>query len=289
MKSVNAASELAAQMGKSGVAEIKIADFDFDLDKDGKIDAFEQKVKNALMAADTDGSGTLTPAEFVSVLKDMAEGEKKRAGLAKQVTGLSLLATFLLVILSVVSILGAVVGGESIKESHVSGANSVTPSVMTDTSGATLGIAAATQEHGMWDLPTLSIPVLSEFKALQLYIDMTTSAEVAGWTVASTRPTTMYKKAANQLVMVTAEGFKINIDSTTKTGTILMDGATYPISDEPPPESSDSTRRQLTELLDPPNAAKPTRRRRLRRGGLSTQGRFNMAAGSNDNLTGDGR
>ena len=116
-------------------------------------------MKNALKAADANGSGTLTTAEFVAVLKDMAEGEKKRASLSKQVTGLSILIVFLLVILSAVSILGAVVGGESIKGSHVSGS-----SVMTDTSGEAVGIATAVEQHGLWDLPTLSIPVLGNFR-----------------------------------------------------------------------------------------------------------------------------
>ena len=160
---------------------------------------------------------------------------------------------------------------------------------MTDNSGEAVGSAAAVEQHGIWDLPTLSIPILGNFRNLQLYIDMTADVDVAGWTAASTRPATMYKKAAHQLVMVTSEGYKINIDSTARTGTIVMDGVTYPISDEPPPDTSDSTRRKLTELMDPPHAAKPTPRRRLRRGGLETQGSFTMTAGSNDNLTGDGR
>lgn len=285
MKSVQAASELVETISKTAQAEIKISDFDLDLDKDGKVDAFEQKVKNALYAADTDNSGTLTPAEFVSVLKEMVESEKKRASLAKQVTGLSVLTVLLLVVLTVVSIVGAVVGGNSIKESHVSGL-----SVMTDKAGEPVGSAIAIEEHGLWDLPTLSLPVLGNFKELELYIDMTADADVAGWTVASTRPSTMYKKAATQLVMVTPEGYKISIDSAAKTGTIVMDGVTYPIADEPPPAAADSTRRKLAELMVPPEAAPPTLgRRRLRRGGLSTQGSFTMTAGSNDNLTGDGR
>ena len=55
---------------------IRIADFDFDLDKDGKVDPFEKKVLTSLKAADTDGSGTLTPLEMMSVLKQMADSNK---------------------------------------------------------------------------------------------------------------------------------------------------------------------------------------------------------------------
>eukprot|EP00966_Prymnesium_polylepis_P143332 3308625-Prymnesium_polylepis.2 len=78
--------ELASQ--RAG-AEIRIADFDFDLDKDGTVDPFEQKVRQALHAADTDGSGTLSPAEFIGVLKTMASTEKEKSSLGRKVTLLS--------------------------------------------------------------------------------------------------------------------------------------------------------------------------------------------------------
>ena len=110
--SVAAAEQLASEVASRPTgAQIKIADFDFDLDKDGKIDPFEQKVKNALMAADTDGSGTLTPAEFVSVLKGMAATEKENKALGRKVVGLSCLVVLLIGALTGVSIVGAVVGG----------------------------------------------------------------------------------------------------------------------------------------------------------------------------------
>ena len=84
-----AAEQMAAEIDTTSNARIKIADFDFDLDKDGKVDQFEQRVSNALRAADTDGSGSLTPAELVSVLKDMAATEKANKTLGRKVMGLS--------------------------------------------------------------------------------------------------------------------------------------------------------------------------------------------------------
>ena len=53
-----------------------IDDFNFDLDKDGHVDPFELKVLAALKAADTAGSGTLTTAQFVKVLRGVAATEK---------------------------------------------------------------------------------------------------------------------------------------------------------------------------------------------------------------------
>jgi hypothetical protein len=275
---VNEANKVAASVG----GQIKISDFDFDFDKDGKVDAFEQKIQNALKAADTDGSGTLTQAEFVSVLRQMADTEKQNKNLGKKVTALSVLSVVLLLLLTAVSVVGAVVGGNSIKESHVDGTR-----VMTDKTGEAVGVATAVEAHGLWTLPTLSVEVLGNFKTLMFYIDMTANPEVGTWSVASTRPTTMYKKSAEKLVLVTSEGFKITVDSKAKVGSIEMSGVSYPIAEEAPPTS----RRSLQALMDPEPAegAPPMRRRRLRRGGLSTQGSFTMTAGSNDNLTGDGR
>ena len=68
----SAAVEPAAGRGE---AAIKIADLaaDGDLNKDGKIDAFEKVAIQAIQAADTDGSGYLTGQELLNVMRTLVE------------------------------------------------------------------------------------------------------------------------------------------------------------------------------------------------------------------------
>ena len=100
-------------------SEIKIADFNFDIDGDGKIDEFERKVQTAFQAADTDKSGTLTPIEMLGIMRHMSEGEKVKKRQGRTIFALAGLAGLLVLMLGAVSITGAVVGGEAIKESKV--------------------------------------------------------------------------------------------------------------------------------------------------------------------------
>ena len=97
---------------------IRIADFDFDLDKDGTTDEFEKKVLRELQAADADGSGELTPQEMVAVLRKLASTAKENKRLGRQVSGLACLVVLLIGALTGVAIVGSMVGGEAIKESR---------------------------------------------------------------------------------------------------------------------------------------------------------------------------
>ena len=100
-------------------SQVRIADFSFDVNGDGVLDPFEKKIKEAFHAADTDGSGTLSPAEMLTIMRQMYEGEKAQKRMGRTIWGLSGLVVLLIVALTGVSIAGAVVGGEAIKESKV--------------------------------------------------------------------------------------------------------------------------------------------------------------------------
>ena len=73
----------------------------------------------ALRAADTDGSGELTPAEMVTVMRGMAEAHKTNKRLGKQIWVLLGLIFLLVGALVGTSVSGAILGGELIKDSKV--------------------------------------------------------------------------------------------------------------------------------------------------------------------------
>ena len=54
--------------------EIRISDFNFDINGDGNLDAFEKKVMAAFKAADKDNSGTLTPVEMLEIMRRFGFG-----------------------------------------------------------------------------------------------------------------------------------------------------------------------------------------------------------------------
>ena len=100
-------------------SQIAINDFSFDIDGNGELDPFEKKLKAMFHAADTDGSGTLSPAEMLTIMRQMYEGEKAQKRMGRTIWGLSGLVVLLIVALTGVSIAGTVIGGEAIKESKV--------------------------------------------------------------------------------------------------------------------------------------------------------------------------
>ena len=99
--------------------EIRIADFNFDINGDGNLDAFEKKVAAAFKAADKDNSGTLTPVEMLEIMRHMSESAKAAKRMGRTIMGLAGLVVLLILTLGGVSVAGAVVGGEAIKESKV--------------------------------------------------------------------------------------------------------------------------------------------------------------------------
>ena len=100
-------------------SEIRIADFNFDINGDGTLDPFEKAVMKAFKDADRDGSGTLTAVEMLDIMRKMAEGKKAEKRMGRSVMGLIALVFMLIIALVGVSISGAMVGGEAIKESKV--------------------------------------------------------------------------------------------------------------------------------------------------------------------------
>jgi hypothetical protein len=265
---------------------IKISDFDFDLDKDGKVDPFEGKVLSALKAADTDGSGTLTPAEMVTVLRGMAATEKANTRLGRTVMALFCLVVLLIAALVGVSVAGAVVGGEVIKESKIPDCSDPTVGANEDKcnpSKLTRVGAVESFLESIFDLPTVPTNQLAYMRDVTFYIDMTASATVGGAVEATYKLAGAHKRSDTQAWLSTTNGHTIYLDATAKTGTITMDGATYPISATMP-----TSGRRLETMPDAPMANLVTGKQLARGhaerrmlsfgGGLMTSGSFSAMA-----------
>jgi len=271
-------------------SEIKIADFNFDVDGDGKIDEFERKVQTAFQAADTDKSGTLTPIEMLGIMRHMSEGEKVKKRQGRTIFALAGLAGLLVLMLGAVSITGAVVGGEAIKESKVP--NCDDPSV-TDNRCSVGNIVHTGSIESFYPtifaLATGATNQLAYLKDLTMYVDMTSDPAIGGAVEATFKVAGAYKRTETTVYIVTTNGYKIALHADTNTGTITMDGATFPVLDTPPStggrrlETSGAqaavletkTARQMAEVHE--------ERRKLFNGALMTSGSFTMmAAGTGD-------
>ena len=79
--------------------EIRIADFNFDIDGDGNIDPFEKKVMAAFKAADKDNSGTLTPVDMLEIMRKMADSSRAYKRMGRTIWGLVALVALLVVAL----------------------------------------------------------------------------------------------------------------------------------------------------------------------------------------------
>jgi len=272
--------ELASQ--RAG-AEIRIADFDFDLDKDGTVDPFEQKVKQALHAADTDGSGTLSPAEFIGVLKAMASTEKEKRSLGRKVTLLSGLVVLLIGALVGVSIVGAVVGGDSIKENRNPDCSDGAANPRCQPGGLVRVGSVESFVPSIYALPSMPTNQLAYLRDVTAFIDMATNTEIGGAVEATFKLAGAYKRSNSEVHLVTTNGYTISLNATAKTGTIAMGGSTYPVL-EAPPSGGRRLETEETSIGDTLSAKQLAEHHENRRvlgdwgGALMTSGSFTLMA-----------
>jgi len=267
-------------------SEIRIADFNFDINGDGCLDPFEKKVMAAFKAADRDNSGTLTPVEMIEIMRSMAESEKTKKRMGRTIFALIGLVVLLVLALVGVSITGAIVGGETIKESKVP--SCADPEVSDPRCSANNVVHTASVESftpSIFALPTASTNQLAYLKDLTMYVDMSSDPAVGGAVEATFKVAGAYKRADTTAYVVTTNGYKIALHSDSQTGTISMDDTTFPVLDTPP---SSGGRRLETSAEAPMLETKTARqmaqahesRRKLFQGALMTSGSFTMMAAS---------
>ena len=124
---------------------------------------------------------------------------------------------------------------------------------------------------------------------MTFYVDMTASAAVGGPVEATFKVAGAYKRSDTQAYLRTTDGSTIFLDAEARTGTLTLDGATYPVSEEEP--TTEGGRRLATAGADAPAVATVTARQLAERhaqkrrrelsfnGALMTSGSFTMMAG----------
>jgi hypothetical protein len=229
--------------------EIRIADFNFDINGDGDLDPFEKKVMAAFKAADKDESGTLTPVEMLEIMRGMAESSKAAKRMGRTIMGLSGLVVLLILTLGGVSIAGAVVGGEAIKESKVPDCSDPKVTDKRCDPGNLVSVGQVESfTDSLFDLTSAPINQLSYLREVSFYIDLTADAQVGGAVEATYKVAGAFKRTNNKLFLETTNGHTISIDAASKTASINMNGVSYPVHQTDPTASSGG--RKLETLVD---------------------------------------
>ena len=271
-----------SELKEARAGGIPISSLNPDSDGDGKVEKWEVEVYNRIKDADADRSGSINVKELFGVIKGAAESDRQKR-VFRRLFGVSVL-----VILALVGSMLAmgVVAGEAVKESHVPDCSDPSNAdAARCASGALVRVGEVESfVDSIFDLPGVPTEQLAYLRDVTLYVDMTAAAGVGGAVEATFKLAGAYKRSTTQCTLLTTNGFAISLDQTAQTGSIVMDGSTYPVS-----ASAPATGRRL-ETHDTPMAAtlsakqlahKHDERRKLSFGGaLITSGSFTMMASS---------
>jgi len=209
-------------------AGISIKSLNPDTDGDGKVEKWESEVYERIKDADEDKSGSISVKELFGVIKGAAESDKQKRLFMR------LFGVAVVVILALIGcMLGmGIVAGEAIKESHVK--SNGRGSVMTSVNGDLVTVGQAMEAHTIWDMPYYTTQQLGQVTFMDIAVDMNTNPDVNDWTAAAFRPTGMYFKGTDELVLTTPEAYEMHINGQTQTGYIKMGTNTFPISNQVP-------------------------------------------------------
>jgi len=246
------------------------------------IDAFGHDSIGAVMYKyDKNGDGVFSVSEVREIVHDVVA----QRSLNKQLKKFLLLMFFIVIIvvgaLVGSSVTGAVIGGESIKEAKVPDC-SKGDDPRCDPGNVVHTAPVESFVSSIFDLPAVPTEQLAYLRDVTMYVDMSAAA-VGGAVEATFKLAGAYKRSDTQAYLVTANGYTIELDGANKVGSIEMDGAKYPVSEEPPtagrklettpfaPMAATKSGRQLAEHHE--------QRRELYFGGsLMTSGSFTMHA-----------
>jgi hypothetical protein len=235
---------------------------------------------------DKDGNGIFDLEEVRNIVRDIQAEQKKSKQLGRAVMALFLLVIILIGALVGTAIAGAMIGGEAIKEAKVPNCDG--PDAPATCAEGNL-VRTGTVESfypSVFQLATAKTEQLAQFKDLTFYVDMTADTSIGGAVEATFKVAGAYKRDDNTVYVVTTNGYKVALHADSATGTITMDGTTFPVLDEPPAGG-----RRLETAADPPIlktvtarqlAVKHSERRQLGSfsGALMTSASFTMMAAS---------
>ena len=236
---------------------------------------------------DKDGNGIFDLNEVRAIVHDIQAEQKKSKQLGRAVMALFLLVIVLIGALVGTAIAGAMIGGEAIKESKVPNCDG--PDAPASCGEGKLVRTGSVESYypNIFELATAKTEQLAKFKDVTFYVDMSADTSIGGAVEATFKVAGAYKRDDKTVYLVTNNGYKVVLDADTDTGTITMDGTTFPVLDAPPAGG-----RRLETAADVPIletvtarglAEHHTERRKLFNGALMTSGSFTMmAAGGGD-------
>jgi len=247
--------------------------------EDGVIDAIEE----VMMKYDKDKNGTFSIAEVKTIVTDFQAKSQQVKNLKK------VLVVGFLISVAVCAVLFSMMfaSNEAAKENHTKNG------MMVDLDSNPVQVDTVVSEAYLWDLPRVPLQYFKKMEALSIFIDVSNHASLpAGIYESSFKISSASKLTDDVMYLRTYEGYMINIDRTSKTGTIDMDGHKFPIYDESKKRRLSGTSSPHSVCSDGDDVCFPRRRwggaadehgRRLGFGGaLMTSGSFTMMAGAID-------
>lgn len=149
-------------------------------------------------------------------------GEKKKVKNLSRVVG-GLILILLLALASIFAV--ALLAGEAIKESHVTGGT------MTSKKGGAVQVDGVKAATTIWDLPAVATNNLAKMKEVTFFVDLTNKQNAGGWAEASYKVAGVFKVSSSYATLVTTSGEELTINRATQTGVLYTGGNSYPISD----------------------------------------------------------
>lgn len=173
---------------------------------------------------DTNGDGNFSIDEVRDIVHDV-QSQKSKVKMLKSFVAI----LTLLVIVAFGAIFGvSLAAAEASKESHVTGG------VMTSTTGVPVATSPVESfSDSIFDLPQAPADQLLDLQTLMAFVDFSGAADpfFAGTSAAATsfQVTGSFKLSATQLVLTTASGGMIKIDSVARTASMRIAGGEYPL------------------------------------------------------------
>lgn len=238
----------------------------------------EDSIGAIMSKYDTDGNGSFSINEVRLIVEDVQNQKSTNKSMKKLILILLLFVFLLIGALVGTSLFGAVVGGMAIKDTQAGA----------DVPETSVPIATAPIESfhssvfGLANAPTNQLAYL---RNINMYVDMT-SGPPAGVVESNFQIAAAYKASVTQAFLVTTTGYTITLDAVAQSGTITMDGNTYPVLEEMPSSANGRSLALAGVTVDPiPTVNHKTHytasRRKLRHGNsFSVSGSFNLQSGS---------
>ena len=120
----------------------------------------------------------------------------------------------------------SLIAGMALKDTKVQG------STMMALDGSVMQVDSCESNTGLFDLPAVDTATLAKLKDLVFYVDLTALAGAGAWAEATFKVAGVWKINNDVATIKMTSGESVTIRRAAKTGELLMNGASYPVSDK---------------------------------------------------------